>query len=65
MRYVPKAEIKPGDRTVLGIVTEVEPSPSGKTIVITVRSERDGTLFTDRLPAAGNMVVFDDDESGA
>ena len=63
MRYVPKAEIKPGDRNVLGIVTEVKPSPSGKTIVITVRSERDGHLFTDRLSAVGNMVVFEREEN--
>lgn len=56
--YVPKKQVKPGDCTVLGIVTETELSPSGKTILITVRSEQDGSLFTDRVSATGNMVVF-------
>ena len=56
--FIPKADIKPGHRTVLGIVTKVEPSPSGKTLLITVRREKDGSLFTDRVSAAGGMAVF-------
>jgi hypothetical protein len=53
----PKTSLKPGDRTVFGTVTETKLSPSGKTILITVR-EPDGRLFTDRLSAAGSMYVF-------
>jgi hypothetical protein len=55
----PKTELQPGDRTVLGIVTETKLSPSGKTMVITVRNPTDGHLFTDRIAAAGNMYVFE------
>ena len=57
----PKTELQSGDRTVLGIVTETKLSPSGKTMVITVRNERDGSLFTDRVAARGNMYVFTED----
>lgn len=56
--FIPKTEVRPGHRTVLGTVTEVTPSPSGKTIAITVRKEKDGTLFTDRVQAAGGMAIF-------
>ena len=55
----PKTSLEKGDKTSLGTITETKLSPSGKTIVITV-SRTDGTTFTDRLPAAGNMMVFTD-----
>jgi hypothetical protein len=54
-----KTSLKPGQRTSLGTVTETKLSPSKKTIVITVE-RTDGTTFTDRLSAAGNMMVFAD-----
>ena len=56
--FIPKTDIRPGHRTVLGTVTKAELSPSGKTILITVRKEKDGSLFTDRVSAAGGMAVF-------
>ena len=56
--FIPKTDIRPGHRTVLGTVTEIKPSPSGKTIVITVKNDRDGHLFTDRVSAAGGMAVL-------
>ena len=56
--FIPKTDIRPGHRTVLGTVTEVKPSPSGKTILITVRDEKDGSLFTDRVQAGGGMAIF-------
>jgi hypothetical protein len=56
---VAKTSVKAGDKTVLGTVTETKLSPSGKTIVITV-SKTDGTTFTDRLSAVGNMMIFTD-----
>lgn len=56
--WTPKTDVKPGDRTVLGIVTETKLSPSGKTLVITVDSGNGSAPFTDRIPAAGNMAVF-------
>jgi tricorn protease-like protein len=59
---VAKTSLKAGDKTSLGVVTETKVSPSGKTIVITVK-RTDGTTFTDRLSAAGNMMVFTDDAS--
>ena len=58
---VKKTDLRAGQRTVLGIVTETKLSPSGKTMVITVRNENDGHLFTDRVSAAGNMYVFTDE----
>ena len=58
--FIPKTEVRPGHRTVLGTVTEVKPSPSGKTLVITVRNGK-GREFTDRVQAAGGMAVFTDD----
>lgn len=56
---VAKTSLKAGDKTVLGTVTGTKASPSGKTIVITVE-RTDGTTFTDRLTAAGNMMIFSD-----
>lgn len=56
--FVPKTSVKPGDRTSLGVVTETKLSPSRKTMAITVRNEKDGHLFTDRVSAAGNMTIF-------
>lgn len=56
--FIPKTDVKIGHVTVLGTVTEVKRSPSGKTLVITVRNPVDGHLFTDRVSAAGNMAVF-------
>lgn len=58
--WTPKTQVKPGDRTVMGVVTEIKPSPSGKTLVITVR-EPSGDLFTDRVSSAGNMAVLTDE----
>ncbi len=55
--FIPKTEVKPGHRTVLGIVQEVTPSPSGKTLVITVKNDK-GRVFTDRVQAAGGMAIF-------
>jgi hypothetical protein len=60
---IAKTSLKPGHKTVLGIVTDTKLSPSGKTITITVRNERDGHLFTDRVSALGNMYVFTDEIS--
>jgi hypothetical protein len=62
--FIPKTDIRPGHRTVLGTVTKVEPSTSGKTLVITVRNDEDGHLFTDRLKAAGGMAVFTEEADG-
>lgn len=55
---IAKTDLKPGHRTSLGIVTETKLSPSRKTMVITVRDEKDGSLFTDRVSALGNIHVF-------
>ena len=55
--FIPKTDIRPGHRTVLGTVTEVKPSPSGKTIMITVRNDK-GREFTDRVQAGGGMAIF-------
>jgi hypothetical protein len=57
---VKKTDLKAGQRTVLGTVTETKLSPSRKTIVITVRTPA-GDLFTDRVSAAGNIYVFTDE----
>lgn len=54
---VAKKSLKPGQRTSLGTVESTKLSPSGKTIVITVK-RTDGTTFTDRMSAAGNIMVF-------
>lgn len=58
--FIAKTDLKPGQRTSLGTVTETKLSPSKKTIVITV-SKSDGTTFTDRLSAAGNIAVYTED----
>lgn len=56
---IAKTSLKPGDKTVLGTVTKTKLSPSKKTLVITV-SRTDGSTFTDRVSAAGKMMVFTD-----
>lgn len=63
MKAIPvaKTSLKPGDKTVLGTVTGTKVSPSGKTIVITVE-RADGSTFTDRLSAAGNIMTFSDQD---
>jgi hypothetical protein len=58
--FIAKTSLKPGQRTSLGEVTNTKVSPSGKTIVITVK-RADGTTFTDRLSAIGNIAVFTED----
>jgi hypothetical protein len=56
--FIPKTSVRKGHKTVLGIVKENPTvSPSGKTMTITVVKD-DGTEFTDRVPAVGNMAVF-------
>lgn len=54
---IKKTDLKVGDETVLGTVTEIKPSKSGKTMTVTV--QRDGHQpFTDRVTTAGNMYIF-------
>ncbi len=52
-----KTRLKLGDRTVLGTITALKTSPSGKTIAITV-TDRNGREFTDRISATGSMNIF-------
>lgn len=54
---IKKTDLKSGDRTSLGVVTETKLSPSGKTMVITV-DKGNGKTFTDRVSAIGDMFVF-------
>lgn len=55
--FVPVAELKTGDTTVLGDVVNTELSRSGRTMLVTVQ-RADGSTFTDRISARGNMAVF-------
>ena len=55
---IAKTDLKPGHRTSLGTVTSIKISPSGKTMVITVRNERDGHEFTDRVSTVGDIFIF-------
>jgi hypothetical protein len=54
---VPVTSLTVGDITVLGTITHLETSLTGKTVYITV-SRPDGTIFTDRIAANGAMSVF-------
>jgi len=60
---VAKTDLKPGQLTSGGTVESTKLSPSRKTIVI-VFSRPDGTTFTDRMSAAGSMMVFTDETAG-
>jgi hypothetical protein len=56
---IKKTDLKVGHETVLGTVTAIEVSKSGKTMNVTV--VKDGhEPFTDRVTTAGNMYVFGD-----
>lgn len=57
-QFVPVTDLVPGDRTAAGIVTSVRPSRSGKTIIITTRSETGGHEITQRRAAGGKCAVF-------
>jgi hypothetical protein len=58
---VAKSSLKIGDRTVLGPITAIEVSPSGKTMKIT--TETSTGPFTDRVSAAGNMYLITDEDA--
>ena len=55
---IPIDDLKVGDLTVMGTVTE-QPvfSPSRKTVVVTVRTHS-GKTFTDRRSATAKIAVF-------
>lgn len=52
-----KSSLKIGDKLILGTITGILRSESGKTMVLTVKNDA-GREFTDRVSAAGSMMVF-------
>jgi hypothetical protein len=57
-KLIPADELKPGDLTAMGVVTE-EPkfSPSRKTVLVTVKTHS-GKPFTDRRNARAKIAVW-------
>ena len=55
---IPVDDLKVGDLTAMGTVTEQPKfSPSRKTVLVTVKTHR-GTMFTDRRSAAAKIAVW-------
>lgn len=59
--YKAKTDLAVGDITVLGTVTAVKISKSGKTMTVTVISGS-GHKFTDRITTRGNIMTWPQDK---